>query len=71
MEMSLDKAVKRKGFNQVAVDVVKRAIGMVIDPLPSEKQKDAIEPGSEGGLRREKDRAQKLPAKRRKRVPFL
>ena len=56
--------MEKKGFNRDAVDVVKRAIGAVIDPVLSEKQKDAIQPGSEGGLRRGKANAKKLPAKR-------
>jgi hypothetical protein len=60
----------RKDFNRDAVDLVKRAIGAVIDPL-SEKKKVAIEPGSEGGLRRRKATVKELPAKKRKRVPFL
>jgi hypothetical protein len=71
MEMSLDQATKRKGFNRVAVDAVEEAIGMVVDPVSPEKQKDAIEPGSEGGLRRGKTKAKRLPAKKRKRAPFL
>jgi len=54
----------KKGFNRDAVDLVKRAIGAVIDPVLSEKQKDAIQPGSEDGLRRGKAKAKKLPAKR-------
>ena len=69
--MSLDKAMKRKGFDRVAVDAVEEVVGMVIDPVPAEKQKDAIEPGSEGGLRRGKTRAKRLPEKKRKRTPFL
>ncbi len=69
--MSLDKVVKQKGFNRVAVDALEEAIGIVIDPALPEKQKDAIEPGSERGLRRGKARSEKLPAKRRKRAPFL
>ena len=69
--MSLDKAMKRKNFNRVAVDAVEGVIGMVIDPVLPEKQKDAIEPGSEGGLRRGKAGAKKLPAKKRKRAPLL
>ena len=56
--------MEKKGFNRDAVDVVKRAIGAVIDPVLSEKQKDAIQPGSEGGLRRRKANAKKLPAKK-------
>ena len=69
--MSLDNAMKRKGFNRVAVDTVEGVIGMVIDPVLPENQKDAIEPGSEGGLRRGKARGKKLPANKRKRAPFL
>ncbi len=69
--MGLDKAMKRKGFNRVAVDAVAEVIGVVIDPVLPEKRKDVIEPGSEGGLRRGKARAKKLPAKKRKRAPFL
>ena len=68
--MSLDKAKKRKGFNRSTVDAVEGVIGKVIDPVLPEKQKDAIEPGSEGGLRRGKVRAKKLPAKKPKRAPF-
>jgi hypothetical protein len=59
---------EKKGFNRSAVDWVKRAIGAVVDPVLSEKQKDAIQPGSEGGLRRRKARAKKLPAKRKRAV---
>lgn len=69
--MGLDKAMKQKGFNRLAVDAVEGVIGIVIDPVLPEKQKDAIEPGSEGGLRRGKARAKKLPAKKGKRAPFL
>ena len=69
--MSLDKAMKRKGFDRVAVDAVEGVIGTVIDPVLPEKQKDAIGPGSEGGLRRGNARAKKLPEKKRKRTPFL
>ena len=69
--MSLDKATNRKGFNRVAVDEVEEIVGMVVDPVPPEKQKNAIEPGSEGGLRRGKISAKKLPEKKRKRTPFL
>lgn len=61
----------KKGFNGDAVVLVERAIGAIIDPVLSEKQKDAIQPGSEGGLRRGKATAKKLPAKRRKRAAFL
>ena len=61
----------KKGFNRDAVVLVERAIGAIIDPVLSEKQKDAIQPGSEGGLRRGKATAKKLPAKRRKRSAFL
>jgi hypothetical protein len=60
----------KKGFNRSAVDSVKRAIGAAIDPVLSEEQKDAIQPGSEGGLRRGIAKAKKLPAKR-KRTAFL
>ena len=56
----------KKGFNRDAVDLVERAIGTII-----EKQKEVIQPGSEGGLRRGKATAKKLPAKRRKRSAFL
>ena len=63
--------MEKKGFNRDAVDVVKRAIGAVIDPVLSEKQKDAIQPGSEGGLRRGKASAKKLPAIRPKRTVLL
>jgi len=69
--MSLNRAMKRKGFDRVAVDAVEEVIGVIVDPAPPEKQKDAIEPGSEGGLRRGVARAKKLPAKKRKRTPFL
>lgn len=69
--MSLDKATNRSGFNRVAVDAVERIVGMVVDPVPPEKQIDAIEPGSEGGLRRGKTRAKRVPEKKRKRTPFL
>lgn len=60
----------KKVFNQGNVDSVKQAIGAVIDPLLSETQQDAIQPGSESGLRRGKTKAKKLPAKR-KRAAFL
>lgn len=63
-------AMMKKGFNRDAVDAVKQAIDAVIDPMLSEKQKDAIQPGSEGGLRRRKVTAKKLPAKK-KRSAFL
>ncbi len=64
-------AMVKKGFNRDAVDAVKQAIDAVIDPVLSEKQKDAaIQPGSEGGLRRRKPTAKKLPAKK-KRSAFL
>jgi hypothetical protein len=56
----------KKGFNRGAVDLVKRAIGAVIVPVLSEKQKDAIQPGSEGVLRRRKAKAKTLPAKRKR-----
>ncbi len=69
--MGLDKATKPKGFNRIAVEAVEEVIGMVIDPELPEKQKDAIEPGSEDGLRRGKAGAKKPPAKKRKRTPFL
>jgi hypothetical protein len=60
---------EKKGFNRSAVDSVKRAIGAVIDPVLSDKQKKyAIQPGSEGGLRRRKPRARKLPAKRKRSI---
>jgi hypothetical protein len=58
--------MRKKGFNRGAVDLVKQAIGAVIDPVLSEKQKSAIQPGSEGGLRRRKPKAKKLPAKRKR-----
>jgi len=58
----------KKGFNREAVDSVKRAIGVVIDPVLSEKQKVAVQPGSEGGLRRRKVRAKKLPSTRKRAV---
>jgi hypothetical protein len=61
----------KNGFNRDPVDLVERAIGAIIDPVLSEKQKDAIQPGSEGGLRRGKATAKKLRAKRRKRSAFL
>ncbi|RPJ46819.1 MAG: hypothetical protein EHM16_08230 [Betaproteobacteria bacterium] len=60
----------KKAFDRDAVASVKRAIGAVIEPVLSEEQKDAIQPGSEDGLRRRKARAKKLPAKR-KRAAFL
>lgn len=60
----------KKVFDQENVDSVKQAIGAVIDPLLSETQKDAIQPGSESGLRRGKPKAKKPPAKR-KRDAFL
>ncbi len=60
----------KKGFNRDAVDLVKQAIDAVIDPVLSEKQKDAIQPGSEDGLRRRKAKAKKPPAKK-KRSAFL
>ncbi len=69
--MSLDKPVKRKGFDQTTVDAVEEMIGTAIDPAPPEKEKVAIEPGSEGGLRRGQPKAKKLPATKRKRTPFL
>lgn len=69
--MGLDKTMQRKGFNRVAVEAVEDVIGMVIDPVLTGKQKDAIEPGSEGGLRRGKAKAKKLPGKKWKRAPFL
>lgn len=69
--MSLDKATNRKGFNRVAVDAVEEIVGMVIDPAPPEKQKVAIEPGSEDGLRRRRPKAKNLPEKKRKRTPLL
>jgi hypothetical protein len=69
--MSLDKATNRKGFNRVAVDAMEGIVGMVIDPVPPEKQKDAIEPGSEGRLRHGKTRAKRLPEKKRKRTLLL
>lgn len=69
--MGLDNAKKKKGFNRVAVVSVEGVIGTVIDPLLPEKQQDAIEPGSDGGLRRGKVKAKKLPEKKRKRTPFL
>lgn len=62
--------MERKDFNRDEVDGVKRAIGVVIDPL-SEKKKDAIEPGSEDGLRRRSTGVKKIPAKKRKRTPLL
>ncbi len=62
--------MRRKDFNQDAVDSVKRAIGAVIDPL-SEAKKNAIEPGSESGLRRRNATAKAIPAKKRKRAPLL
>ncbi len=60
----------KKDFNRDAVDRVKQAIDAVIDPVLSEKQKDAIQPGSEDGLRRRKAKAKKPPAKK-KRSAFL
>lgn len=60
----------KKGFNRDAVDAVKEAIDAVIDPVLSEKQKNAIQPGSEDGLRRRKAVTKKLPAKK-KRSAFL
>lgn len=62
--------MEKKGFNRDAVDAVNEAIDAVIDPALSEKQKDAIQPGSEDGLRRRKPNAKKLPAKK-KRSAFL
>lgn len=62
--------MERKDFNRDEVDGVKRAIGVVIDPL-SEKKKDAIEPGREGGLRRQSAALKKIPAKKWKRTPLL
>ena len=62
--------MERKGFPQNPVDVVKRAIGAVLDPL-SEKKKDTIEPGSEDVLRRRNTKVKKSPAKKRKRIPLL
>jgi len=62
--------MERKDYNRDAVDVVKRAIGVVIDPL-SDNKKDAIEPGSEGGLRRQSTAVKKIPTKKRKRTPLL
>ncbi len=56
----------KKGFSRGVVDLVKRAIGAVIDPMSSEKQKVAIQPGSDGGLRRRKAKVKKLPAKRKR-----
>ena len=58
----------KKAFNREAVDSVKRAIGAVIDPVLTEKQKDAVQPGSEGGLHRRKAQAKKIPAKRKRTV---
>lgn len=58
----------KKAFDRDAVDLVKQAIGAVIDPVLSEKQKVAIQPGSEDGLRRRKARLKKLPAKRKRAV---
>ncbi len=58
--------MRQKVFNRDAVDLVKRVIGVVIDPVLTEKQKDAIQPESDGGLRRGKTKAKKLPAKRKR-----
>jgi hypothetical protein len=63
-------AMEKKGFNRDAVDVVKQAIDAVIDPVLSEKQKVAIQPGSEDGMRRRKPAVKKIPAKK-KRSAFL
>jgi len=71
MRMSSDKETKRTGFDRTAVDAVEAVIGKVIDPESPEKQKDAIEPGDEGGLRRGTVRVKKRPAKKRKRAPLL
>jgi hypothetical protein len=62
--------MERKDFDRSAVSVVKRAIGAVIDPK-SGKKKDAIEPGSEGKLRRRKAQVKKIPPKKQKRTPLL
>jgi hypothetical protein len=62
--------MERKDFDRDAVNVAKRAIGAVIDP-PTGKKKDAIEPGSENGLRRRNTKVKKIPAKKQKRTPFL
>ncbi len=56
----------KKAFNQEHVDSVKRAIGMVIDPVLSDGQKDAIQPDSESGLRRGKPKVKKIPVKRKR-----
>lgn len=58
----------KKAFNREAVDSVKSAIGAVIDPVLSEKQKNAVQPEGEGGLRRRHARVKKLPAKRKRTV---
>jgi hypothetical protein len=59
--------MERKEFNQKPAEIVKRAIGSVIDP----EKKDAIEPGSETKLRRRRPSVKKPSAKKRKRTPFL
>jgi hypothetical protein len=71
LDMRLDKATNRKGFTRMAVDKVEEIVGIVIDAVTPNKPVVAIEPGSEGGLRRTKPKAKGLSAKKRKRTPLL
>ena len=57
-------ATKRKDFTQIAFDVVQRATGEVIAPVPSKK----AESGRKGGLVGGQARAIRMAPERRKQI---